>query len=597
MRKIALSIAILLLISSTILLGARAGPANLQAETSFTFASIADAQAQTTKFTQTINQIVSLSPDFIIFSGDVENNGVVTSEIDPIIGVLKNAGLFDGTFIVRGNHDNHVTGSASLWQTYFSNNFGGSSRSLPDGANNYVGIDSNSTYLSYSFDYGNSRFIGIDVPGDANLITSAEYTFLNNRLSDAENIGLTHAFIFFHGPEYCVENVHCTCKTRTDSSCTPSAFITLINNHPIVSATFHGHEHVLGHVHMDNTRLAALTNPYEEFFTSSAAGPYSLTIYPDRIDDNYYSSSLLSFGMITVIGNDFTVSLYHTGTSSPVWSKTFTNPYRPTPTMTSTPSPTDTPTYTDTPLPTDTPTFTDTPTETPTSTDSPTPTETSTPTETPTSSATPIFADVPSDYSVTYGGIVYPLFSHIQALYEAGLTAGCSANPLSYCPDNTLTRVEAAVFMLRGMIGTSYAPPTDPGGYVFTDDWSSPAISWGQPWAEGTWDEGLTAGCQDSPLLFCPSTTVTRAEASVFGLRIENGAGYTPPAATHIFADDWSDPTISWAEPWAEQAYLDGLLPACGESSGKPLFCPGDLVTRAWAAYVVVEAKDLMAAP
>jgi hypothetical protein len=134
-------------------------------------------------------------------------------------------------------------------------------------------------------------------------------------------------------------------------------------------------------------------------------------------------------------------------------------------------------------------------------------------------------------------------------------------------------------------------------GTTFTYDWSSPTVSWGQPWAEGMWDEGLTAGCQASPKIFCPTTAFTRAEASVFGLRIENGAGYTPPAATHIFADDWSDPTVSWAEPWAEQAYLHGLLPACGEYDGKPLFCASDLVTRAWAAYLVVEAKDLPLTP
>jgi hypothetical protein len=210
---------------------------------------------------------------------------------------------------------------------------------------------------------------------------------------------------------------------------------------------------------------------------------------------------------------------------------------------------------------------------------------------------TPTFADVPYDYSVTYGGVIYPLHDHIQALYDAGFTAGCSTEPLVYCPDNTLTRAESAVFMLRGLLGTGYAPPTDPSGYVFNDDWSSPTVSWGQPWAEGMWDEGLTAGCSTDPLLFCPATTFTRAEASVFGLRIENGAGYTPPVATHIFADDWSDPAISWAEAWAEQAYLHGLLPACGESGGKPLFCPSDLVTRAWAAYLVVEAKDLLVAP
>jgi hypothetical protein len=205
----------------------------------------------------------------------------------------------------------------------------------------------------------------------------------------------------------------------------------------------------------------------------------------------------------------------------------------------------------------------------------------------------PTFADVPFDFSVPYGGVIYYLHDTIQALYDAGYTAGCSKDPLAYCPDNTLTRVEAAVFLLRGLLGTGYAPPTDSGGYVFQDDWTLSTISWGQSWAEGMWVEGLTAGCNADPLLFCPASILTRAEASVFGLRIEHGADYIPPAVSHIFADEWSDPAINWAEPWAEQAYLDGLLPACGMQDEKPLFCPGDLLTRAWAAFLVVQAKDL----
>ena len=207
--------------------------------------------------------------------------------------------------------------------------------------------------------------------------------------------------------------------------------------------------------------------------------------------------------------------------------------------------------------------------------------------------ATPTFADVPYNYSVVYGGVTYYLHDYIQALYAGGLTNGCNSNPLSYCPDNTLKRVESAKFMLSAMQGTSYTPPTDPSGYVFQDDWSSPSVSWGRAWAEGLWDVGLTNGCSANPLLFCPAKILIRDEWATFGLRIKYGGSYTPPAASHIFADDWSSPSVSWAEPWAEKAYLDGLLPACGSSGGKPLFCPTDLVTRAWAAYMIVNAKGL----
>ena len=210
---------------------------------------------------------------------------------------------------------------------------------------------------------------------------------------------------------------------------------------------------------------------------------------------------------------------------------------------------------------------------------------------------TPTFSDVPADYSVVYGGVTYYLHDYIQALYAGGLTNGCNTNPLSYCPDNTLKRVESAKFMLGAMQGTSYTPPTDPSGYVFQDDWTSPSVSWGRSWAEGLWDAGLTNGCSTNPLLFCPAKILIRDEWATFGLRIKYGGSYTPPAASHIFADDWSSPSVSWAEPWAEKAYLDGLLPACGSSGGKPLFCPTDLVTRAWAAYMLVNAKGLTPIP
>jgi hypothetical protein len=294
---------------------------------SFTFASLADSQAEVSAFTQTINQVKALNPKLIIFSGDYTNDGVYANdsdgEMNSMTTVLSNAGLFNNAFIVRGNHDDHQTGSYANWENYFTGKFG-TSRSLPAGVTNYAVLDAGATYLTYSFDYANSRFIGVDVPGDADMLTTAEYNFLDARLTNAESLGLTHAFIYFHGPEYCVESTHCTCTLKNDAKCTPSAFITLVNQHPIISATFHGHEHVLGHVHMDNTRISTLTHPYEEFFTSSAGGPYSFTMYPDRIDDNYTSSSLTSFGLITVSGRSFTVSLYCVGTPAPVWTKTFT---------------------------------------------------------------------------------------------------------------------------------------------------------------------------------------------------------------------------------------------------------------------------------
>ncbi len=60
-----------------------------------------------------------------------------------------------------------------------------------------------------------------------------------------------------------------------------------------------------------------------------------------------------------------------------------------------------------------------------------------------------VFADVPP---------THPYYNDIEILYANGLTAGCATNPLKYCPDQTMNRGEAAVFILRGNFGSSFVP-------------------------------------------------------------------------------------------------------------------------------------------
>jgi hypothetical protein len=202
------------------------------------------------------------------------------------------------------------------------------------------------------------------------------------------------------------------------------------------------------------------------------------------------------------------------------------------------------------------------------------------------------FVDVPPGYSVIGDECVGYLFVHIETLSDAGYTAGCMTDPPRYCPDSTMTRAEAAVFMLRGSSGSGYAPPDAPWD-TFADDWNPGP--WAEKWAEGMWQEGMTSGCMADPLRFCPWDQFTRLEAAVFGLRLKYGMNYTPPPASGDVFTDMTDVNY-WGTRWAEQAYLDGLLPDCGfcgVSSEKTAFCPNDPLTRAWGAYLIVEARDL----
>ncbi len=189
------------------------------------------------------------------------------------------------------------------------------------------------------------------------------------------------------------------------------------------------------------------------------------------------------------------------------------------------------------------------------------------------------FADVPMSH---------PYSQDIEILYANGLTGGCATNPLKFCPDQIMNRGQAAVFILRANLGSSYVPPA--ATHVFKDDWSKG--TWAEPWAEGMRNEGLSAGCLASPLKYCPWDQIPREQAVIFVLRMKYGKDYTPPAATGTLFADMTNPGY-YATSWAEQAYKDGIITNCGTTGGKPKFCPKNLVSRGLAAYMIVRAKNL----
>jgi predicted extracellular nuclease len=98
--------------------------------------------------------------------------------------------------------------------------------------------------------------------------------------------------------------------------------------------------------------------------------------------------------------------------------------------------------------------------------------------------------------------------AYIEALYAEGITGGCGSN--NYCPNKTITRAEMAVFILRGIYGNTYVPPTA-SGTMFDD---VPSGYWAAAWIEAMANEGITGGCGGGN--FCPSNPVTRAEMAVF---------------------------------------------------------------------------------
>jgi len=194
--------------------------------------------------------------------------------------------------------------------------------------------------------------------------------------------------------------------------------------------------------------------------------------------------------------------------------------------------------------------------------------------------------------TLVFEDVAYDHWAHdyITALYEAGYVQGCSETPSLYCPESILSRAESAVFMLRGKYGPIPGPP-----HPTLEDPSFEDVEptfWAFDWIESLLAEDMTAGCNALPPLYCPGGQLTRAEAAVFFLRIQHGSDYFPPTPSGIFEDVDS---AAWYADWAEAAYLEGLLPGCNQD---PLrFCPSDLLDRAWAAYMMVQAKGGLPLP
>jgi hypothetical protein len=171
----------------------------------------------------------------------------------------------------------------------------------------------------------------------------------------------------------------------------------------------------------------------------------------------------------------------------------------------------------------------------------------------------------------------------IDALVRAGITAGCATGPPRYCPDQTVTRAQMAVFLLRGVHGAGYTPP--PASGIFADVPMSDPFA---PWVEQLFNEGITGGCSANPVSFCPDQSLPRGEAAVLLLRTKHGAGYQPPDAVGIFADIALEDPFA---PWIEQLFNEGITGGCGTSPAR--YCPDQPVTRGQMAVFLVRAFAL----
>ena len=99
---------------------------------------------------------------------------------------------------------------------------------------------------------------------------------------------------------------------------------------------------------------------------------------------------------------------------------------------------------------------------------------------------------------------------HIEALRTDGITTGCA--PLTYCPEESVTRAQMAVFVLRARCGAAYVP-TVPTSQTFAD---VPTTHTFANFIQKLYSLGITGGCATGPLRYCPDAPVSRAQMAVF---------------------------------------------------------------------------------
>jgi hypothetical protein len=305
-------------------------PNAISPSTPFTFVAWGDSRGSTSGAVNTMvlstlsiqAQGLVPAPDFTLFAGDLCSSFTSTCASSSTSGweYALNGGSADNgtsriTFPFRGNHD----GDAALWDSYF---VGRHAAVAAIGGTNFNFYPADGPERTYSFDYANSHVVGIDMPGgDISTMTSGQIYWLDSDITAAEARGVTHTFILDHGPIYYVDG---------HSSTPPVSLIDVMNKHNSISATFHGHEHVMAYVHADSAHIPGVTHPWEEFVAGSAGAPrYTCNTSRLKGASDYCDDQANGFMSVEVNGNTFTVSLYLEGGS--VAAKTWTFTKSPTP--------------------------------------------------------------------------------------------------------------------------------------------------------------------------------------------------------------------------------------------------------------------------
>ena len=200
-----------------------------------------------------------------------------------------------------------------------------------------------------------------------------------------------------------------------------------------------------------------------------------------------------------------------------------------------------------------------------------------------TDAPTPV-ASVPVDFTVLFADVPEGSFAwnFIYGAAGAGLMPGCNpyAPAYAFCPNEIVTRRSMAGYIERAVHGALTPPP------VYTGQFDDVLLgSFNSDYIQGLLNDGITAGCNVQPPLYCPDVPVTRAQMSVFVWKAMKG-DVPPPPCEGMFADV---PCPSLFADYIEGIANEGITVGCGGGN----YCPNAGITNAQMAVYLVKAFGL----
>ena len=191
--------------------------------------------------------------------------------------------------------------------------------------------------------------------------------------------------------------------------------------------------------------------------------------------------------------------------------------------------------------------------------------------------------DVTVCFTKAFNDVPVDAFAQAQVHSMAGarITSGCGLG--NYCPTDITTRAVMARWIIKAMFGPDYSPPPCVG--IFADVVCETTAN--SSYIEALFNEGITAGCNADPLMYCPDAPVLRNQMAVFLLRALEGSDYVPPPCAGIFTDVACPG--GFAVDWIEDFFNRGITAGCGGS----FYCPNNNTSRAEMGVFVQKTFDL----